>query len=299
MNYRHAYHAGNFADVIKHLILALCLEHLARKPAPFRVIDTHAGIGSYDLCSDQARRTGEWRDGIGRLQAMRLPDDVKALMAGYLAAVATRQITPLRAAAELREPADNDGQIALAYPGSPLIAAHFLRDQDTLIANELHPDDRTTLKAACAGDNRIKVMGLDGWIAIKSLLPPKERRGLILIDPPFEMPGEFDRLATGLGDGLARFATGTFILWYPIKNEIAVRGFMRAAHTAAKGRPYLDLQFTLRKPDDRGPLAGCGLFVANPPYTLEPSLRFILPTLREALSRDGQAHFQLSTSVAG
>ena len=172
MNYRHVYHAGNFADVFKHAILALCLEHLAQKPAPFRVIDTHAGVGLYDLAGVEAGKTLEWADGIGRLigvDATPLPDTVAALLAPYLAVV---------------KGMNEAGRLA-AYPGSPMIVRKLMRAGDALIVNELHPTDHQTLASLFARDAQTKVMTLDGWTALKALLPPKERRGLVLIDPPF------------------------------------------------------------------------------------------------------------------
>ena len=190
MNYRHAYHAGNFADVLKHLVLALVIDYMRRKEAPFRVIDTHAGCGRYALGSIQAGKTGEWRGGIGRLlgpDSKPLPPDVAKVMRPYLDAVR----------------AENPAPPLEVYPGSPLIARHLMREQDVLVANELHPEDHADLKSAIGRDRRVKLLALDGWVALKSLLPPKERRGVVLIDPPFEQEGEFDRLSGGVGRGLA------------------------------------------------------------------------------------------------
>src|SRR3990170_5575144 len=163
MNYRHAYHAGNFADVLKHAVLALVIEHLKRKPAPFRVIDTHAGVGLYDLSGAEAATTGEWRDGIGRLFGAALAKPVAELLAPYFSVV--RQENP-------------SGRLE-RYPGSPLIARRLLRRGDRLIANELHPEDGDSLRRLFAGDPQTKVLALDGWVALKALLPPKERRGVV------------------------------------------------------------------------------------------------------------------------
>ena len=215
MNYRHIYHAGNFADVVKHATVALIVEHLKLKPAPFRVIDTHAGIGRYELAAIEAEKTGEWRDGIGRLLAEPLPSEIAAILAPYLAAVEEENLG--------REP----GADPTAYPGSPLVARHLMRDNDQLVVNELHPDDNELLQQLFKRDRQTKVLGIDGWVALKSLLPPKERRGLVLIDPPFEEPGELTRLAQGLGEAARRFATGTFVLWYPIKDARPVHAFRR------------------------------------------------------------------------
>src|SRR5262245_42272034 len=206
MNYRHAYHAGNFADVVKHWVFALAIAHLKRKDAPFRVIDTHAGRGRYALRSAEANKTLEWKGGIGRLlgaDAEALPVELARNLAVYLEAVRAEN-----AAGELT-----------CYPGSAAIAARLLRAQDTLIANEAQGEVLQQLSADLGRQRRgIKLMGLDGWVALRALLPPPERRGVILIDPPFEEEGELARLAAGLGEGLRRFATGVFIAWYPIND---------------------------------------------------------------------------------
>ncbi len=176
MNYRHAYHAGNFADVVKHAVLALVIEHLKLKPAPFRVIDTHAGIGVYDLTSEAAQKTGEWREGIGRLMAAKLSPAAAEVLAPYLDIV--RRLNP--------------GGALVRYPGSPLLARELMRADDRLVVNELHPEDQDELKRHFAHDPQVRVMALDAWTALKALLPPPERRGVMLIDPAFEQTGELD-----------------------------------------------------------------------------------------------------------
>src|SRR5262249_31073260 len=212
MNYRHAYHAGNFADVLKHAVLALVLQYLQRKEAPLRVIDTHAGAGRYGLTTPQAAKTGEWQAGIARLlgpNAEPLPQQAAWHLRPYLDAV--------RAA--------NPSNTLGVYPGSPAIALRFLRAHDTLIANELNCEERARLQQVVGGDHRVKVMGLDAWVALKALLPPKERRGVILIDPPFEERGELQTMATGLAHALQRFATGLYLAWYPIKDPKPIARF--------------------------------------------------------------------------
>ncbi len=278
MNYRHAFHAGNFADVLKHAVLALVIDYLKRKDAPFRVIDTHAGRGRYALTSEEAAKTGEWLSGIGRLlgpDAPTLPPQVDRLLAPYRAAV---------------EAENAAGPLAI-YPGSPLIAQKLMRAQDVLVANELHPEERSELEAALGRDRRVKVMGLDGWIALKSLLPPKERRGVVLIDPPFEQEGELGRLADGLAEGLQRFATGVFIAWYPIKDLPPIKRFRDSLATSA--RPLLDVEFMTRRPNNAERLNGCGLVVANPPFTLQSELQAILPELTKLMAQDGGAQYHI------
>lgn len=271
MNYRHIYHAGNFADVLKHLVLVLVIQHLKLKPAPFRVIDTHAGIGRYDLTSAAAQKTGEWTGGIGRLLAAELPAPSAAILAPYLDLVR----------------AENSGDGLAVYPGSPLLARRLLRPDDRLVANELHPEDGAELEALFQRDRQAKVLHLDGWTALKALLPPKERRGVMLIDPPFEEPGELERMTAGLHEALRRFETGTVILWYPIKALAPIDRF----HAALKGLgldKLLVVELFIRPPDDGERLNGTGLVVINPPYTLEGQLRTVLPVLSRLLS-DGSA----------
>jgi 23S rRNA (adenine2030-N6)-methyltransferase len=270
MNYRHAYHAGNFADVLKHAVLSLVLVHLAKKAAPFRVIDTHAGIGLYDLAGEEAVKTGEWRDGIGRLlgpDAAALPAAAAALLKPYLSAI---------------EALNLDG-MARRYPGSPCLALALMRDDDRLVANELHPEDAATLRRTLARDRRAKVLELDGWLALKAQLPPKERRGVVLVDPPFEEPGELDRIITGLDNARRRFGGGVYLLWYPIKDSRPVARFHQAiAKIAPPGS--LAVELLIRAPLDVDRLNGCGLVVLNPPFTLESDLGVLLPALAERLS---------------
>jgi 23S rRNA (adenine2030-N6)-methyltransferase len=279
MNYRHAYHAGNFADVLKHAVFALVIEYLKRKDAPFRIVDTHAGSGRYALNSGEAAKTGEWEAGIARLLgkgAPPLPAPVARLMAPYLDAVQ----------------AENDGEDLRIYPGSPAIARRLMRAGDTLVANELHPEECARLRAALGRDRRIKVLQLDGWLALKAQLPPKERRGIVLIDPPFEAEGELERMAQGLAEGLRRFATGVFLAWYPIKDIKPVARFHRML-SAIAGPKLLRVELMLRRPTDPDRLNGCGLVVASPPHTLEGDLAGILPELTRRLGNGKSAYFNL------
>ena len=270
MNYRHAFHAGNFADVLKHAVLARIVDYLKRKPGAFRVIDTHAGAGLYDLSSDEAQRTGEWRGGIGRLLEAALPGEAAALVAPYLDAV--RALNP-------------EGGVRL-YPGSPLAARHLLRPIDRLTAIELHPEDHLALKARFAGDWQARILALDGWLALGAHLPPKEKRGLVLVDPPFEKEGEFDRLVDGLVRAHRRWPGGTYALWYPVKDRAAVAAF-RAALAATGIAKILDIVLEIRAPSPEPRLDGCGMVVVNPPFVLEQEMTVLLPALRDALGEDG------------
>lgn len=268
MNYRHSYHAGNFADVLKHVVLALSIAYFRQKATPFRVIDTHAGVGAYDLHTHEAQKTGEWEAGIGRLLASPLPEPVTALLEPYLAVIA--KMNP-------------DGALR-HYPGSPLLARHLMRPTDILVANELHPEDHELLEELFARDPATKVMSIDGYSALRSLLPPKERRGIVLVDPPFEEPGELQRLVRGLKDAAQRFATGTVILWYPIKDERAVQAFHR--DVAALGlQKVLAVELTIRGTRNPDLLNGTGLVILNPPYPLRQQLELMLPVLSERLAQ--------------
>lgn len=265
MNYRHAYHAGNFADVLKHAVLALVVDYFKRKPAPFRVIDTHAGIGRYDLQAVEASKTLEWQGGIGRLMgpaADPMPGWAVALLASYLDVV--RGENP-------------EGQLRY-YPGSSLLARRLLRPSDRLLATELHPADHAELARRFSHDPQTKVIALDGWLALKSFLPPKERRGIVLVDPPFEDRDEMRSIVRGLAAALHRFESGCYIVWYPIKDPAEVRKF-HAALTAAIGRPALVCELLIRPADDVAILSGCGLVIVNPPWTLADDLKQILPFL--------------------
>lgn len=281
MNYRHAYHAGNFADVLKHVVLALVIEHLKRKPAPFRIIDTHAGSGRYALDSEEAGKTGEWEGGIGRFLGPGvgpLPAPIAGRLRPYLDAVRR----------------ENGGLDFRIYPGSPLIARRLMRADDMLVANELHPEEHARLKAAVGRDRRVKVLALDGWLALKAQLPPKERRGLILIDPPFEEDRELERMVDGLAEALRRFATGVYVAWYPIKDPKPVARFHRAV-AAVAGPKVLRVEVLLRRPVNLERLNGCGLLVVNPPHTLRGDLALLLPEIVRRVGDDGRGRFQLGS----
>jgi len=275
MNYRHAFHAGNFADVLKHAVLARILVHLAAKPTPFRVLDTHAGIGLYDLAADEASRTGEWLDGIARLLAEPLPEPVAALLAPWLDAVALAN--GLTSARRL------DVTRLARYPGSPLVVRAGLRHDDRAQVTELHPADAATLAALFAGDSRLKVTELDGWLALKSFLPFKERRGLVVIDPPFEKEGEFDRIVDGLVAAHRRFATGIYMVWHTWKNPAEIARYHRRLADSGLRR-ILSVEFAVAPVRPDGPLTACGLTLVNPPWKLAEEIEVLLPTLVERLA---------------
>jgi 23S rRNA (adenine2030-N6)-methyltransferase len=275
MNYQHTFHAGNFADVHKHIVLTRILEYLRQKPAAFRVVDTHAGAGRYDLLGPQAARSGEWRDGIGRLFAMARSDaagidSMQALIAPYLDIVA----------------ALNPGGKLRLYPGSPLIVKALLRRQDRLIACELKPDAAASLKAALHGDARGKALAIDGWVALFANIPPKERRGLVVIDPPYEESVEFARLSDTLAHAHRKWPSGLYLLWYPIKAREAPDALARRLRRLDVPK-ILRCEISIAPPRADGALAGSGLVIVNPPFPLERELRVILPALMRLLAPMG------------
>jgi 23S rRNA (adenine2030-N6)-methyltransferase len=276
MNYRHAYHAGNFADVVKHAVLCRVLVYLREKPAAFRVIDTHAGAGRYDLAGTEAGKTQEWRDGIGRIVSAALGAPVHAMLAPYLDAVA----------------AHNPGGGLKSYPGSPSLAQTLLRAQDRLIACELEPQAAAALERELAGDARAKAIAIDGWTALTAYVPPVERRGVVLIDPPFEQPGEFSRLTQGVAAAHRKWPTGIYLLWYPIKDQTEIAGFVRGlARTGVAKMLRVELMLPTAGPDTG--LRGSGLIAVNPPWTLHDELQVLLPALAGVMSRSAASSFKL------
>jgi 23S rRNA (adenine2030-N6)-methyltransferase len=281
MNYRHIYHAGNFADVLKHVVLTRIIAYLKRKEAAFRVIDTHAGVGLYDLDNEEARKTGEWRGGIGKLLDAALTASAAALLEDYLAAV--RAINP-------------QGNIRY-YPGSPSLTRRLLRRQDRLTAIEFHPEDAQSLKKVFAGDHQVRVIELDGWLALGAHLPPKEKRGLVLVDPPFEEEGEFARMVDGLKKAHRRWPSGIYTFWYPVKDRAAVEQFR--GMLAESGIPkILDVELSIRAPSPEPRLDGCGMAIVNPPFVLHRELSEILPVLTRLLRTGEDATWSLDRLTA-
>lgn len=272
MNYRHIYHAGNFADVLKHAVLARLIVYLQQKDKAFRLLDTHAGIGLYDLSSEEAQKTGEWREGIGRLLEADLPAPVATILAPYLDAV--RGLNP-------------EGEITL-YPGSPKLARMLFRPQDRLSAMELHPDDSRRLARLFEGDYQVRVTELDGWLALGAHLPPKEKRGIVLVDPPFEEEGEYDRLIEGLSRAWRRFPGGVYCLWYPIKKGAPIADFHEGLK-ALEIPKMLCAELSVKSDRDTTGLSGTGLIIVNPPFTLKDELHAALPELKRVMAQDRYA----------
>jgi len=271
MNYRHDFHAGNFADVFKHIFLTRILLHLLKKPAPFRYIDTHAGSGCYDLFGPQADRTAEWREGLGRVMAA----------ADMPTAVLRELIDPYvhMAAPAVREPPDT----SCPYPGSPAIAAALLRPWDRMICCELHPDIMQKLHAYFVRDQRVKSIEIDGFTGLNAFVPPKERRGLALIDPPYERADDLERSLEALETAWRKWSTGIFMLWYPVKDRRDVNARLRELGTRSIKR-VLRLELQIADPAPVGPLVANGLLIVNPPFQLVDEARVILPFLAEAMA---------------
>jgi 23S rRNA (adenine2030-N6)-methyltransferase len=286
MNYRHAYHAGNFADVMKHIVLTRVIEHLKRKDKPFRYIDTHAGVGMYDLWGDEAQRSGEWRRGVGMtLKPGQLAP--KGVADGSeLADLLAPYFSVLRAVngriRENQEGGEAANQSLRFYPGSGVFASKLMRAEDRLVLNELHPEDARALRRTVARDERVRTLELDGWMTVKSVLPPIERRGVLLVDPPFEAAGEFKRLETALDHATARFATGVTLLWYPIKEGGAAAAFVKRMANSDHSR-LLTAELLIRHRDTAQGLNGAGLLIHNPPYGLDEQISAILPWMAECL----------------
>jgi 23S rRNA (adenine2030-N6)-methyltransferase len=257
MNYRHAFHAGNFADCMKHALLVWMQQAMARKPAGVFYLDTHAGIGRYDLSGPEAERTGEWHQGIALLTNPPLP------LADYVGLVR---------------------ELGL-YPGSPSLIRARMRPQDRLACCELHPDDAATLKRLFGRDPQVSVHRRDAWEGINALLPPAEKRALVLIDPPYEATDEFSRVTQGLRAGVQRVRSGVFAAWYPVKHRLPPREFHRSLRESGI-RDIVAVELWLRAPLDASRLNGCGLVVVNPPFGFEAAAAEILEALLDRLSTD-------------
>ena len=275
MNYRHAFHAGNFADVVKHALLARLLLHLGRKETAFRIIDLHAGRGLYRLDSDEARRTGEWKDGVGRVLAATFEPGVRTLLEPWLATV--------------RHVAGDDRS---HYPGSPILAQRLTRPQDRLTFCEKNPAEAAALREALGADRRAQVVEGDGWAILPGHVPPPERRGVVLLDPPFEEPRELDAIAASLAAALRRWAPGIYAAWYPIKARRDVDRFARKVSMLPASK-ILRVELTLYRLERVDRLNGCGLLIVNPPWHFAEEAASLAGGLAPVLSRDGDGHAKL------
>jgi len=265
MNYRHAFHAGNHGDVLKHIVLARALSLLIAKNKPLAVLDAHAGVGRYDLSGVQATKTGEWQSGIAKLDDDFAPE-VEAVLEPFREILSAMN-------------SDGDGRY---YPGSPEIILRMIRPTDRLIANELHPLDAVELKENYATVKNISAKQLDYVQAIKSELPFRERRGLVLIDPPFEVVDETLRTAQALEFGYRRMATAMFMIWYPVTTDEFAANFVDTIRSLQIPNT-LWCELRIKAAFAQGGLSGSGLIIINPPWTLENDLRVLLPALGQRL----------------
>uniref|UniRef100_Q47CG5 Ribosomal RNA large subunit methyltransferase J n=1 Tax=Dechloromonas aromatica (strain RCB) TaxID=159087 RepID=Q47CG5_DECAR len=277
LSYRHAFHAGNHADVLKHLILLQIAEYMGEKPAPFWIIDTHAGAGRYALESAHATKLGEYRDGIGRLwEAKGLPPAAK----DYVDMV--RQLNP-------------DGKLK-HYPGSPWLARQMLRDSDRLRLYEMHTTDAKLLLECFKGTGReVAITDGDGFIGLKAILPPPPRRALVLIDPSYETKSDYTAVVKALQESLKRFPTGTYALWYPMLSKLESRQLPdKLKRLGASNWLHATLEIKAPAKDGFG-MNGSGMFIINPPWTLEKKLHETLPKLTELLSQGDGAKYTLES----
>ena len=277
LGYRHAFHAGNHADILKHIVLCDCLQYLTRKEKALLYCDTHAGAGSYRILEGYAAQNREWESGLGRLLSRtNISDEPPASVSRYLEILSDYQ----------REDPD-------AYPGSPVLAARLLRPQDRLFFCELHPADFEELSARFSQDPRVRVRKEDGFFALKSVLPPPSRRGLVFIDPSYEIPSDYDRALAAVNDAVRRFATGTILIWHPILSRPDALSFPdRLLDLSDRPRLSFSLQVRSVAPGERG-MIGSGMTILNPPWHLERSLQEVLPFLSRIFSQDEKSEWSL------
>ncbi|NIY48933.1 23S rRNA (adenine(2030)-N(6))-methyltransferase RlmJ [Cedecea colo] len=277
LSYRHSFHAGNHADVLKHTVQSLIVESLKEKEKPFLYLDTHAGAGRYKLSGEHAERTGEYLEGIARIWQQ---DDLPEELEPYIRAVKAY---------------NQSGQLRY-YPGSPLIARHLLREQDSLQLTELHPSDFPLLRSEFQKDNRARVERADGYIQLKSKLPPVSRRGLILIDPPYEIKTDYQDVVQGINEGYKRFATGTYALWYPVVMRQQIKRMIRELEETGIRR-ILQIELAVLPDSDRRGMTASGMIVINPPWKLEQQMTNVLPWLHKTLVPAGTGSTTLSWIV--
>ncbi|HHE9996326.1 23S rRNA (adenine(2030)-N(6))-methyltransferase RlmJ [Haemophilus influenzae] len=272
LSYRHSFHAGNHADVLKHIVLMLILENLKLKEKGFFYLDTHSGVGRYRLSSNESEKTGEYKEGIGRLwDQTDLPEDV----ARYV-----KMIKKL----------NYGGKELRYYAGSPLIAAELLRPQDRALLTELHPSDYPILRNNFSDDKNVTVKCDNGFQQVKATLPPKERRGLVLIDPPYELKEDYALVVKAIEEGYKRFATGTYAIWYPVVLRQQTKRIFKGLE-ATGIRKILKIELAIRPDSDQRGMTASGMVVINPPWTLETQMKEILPYLTKTLVPEGTGNW--------
>lgn len=277
LSYRHAFHAGNHADVLKHIVLALIIDYLKQKEKPLWYIDTHAGAGRYALDSVEAKKNAEYTRGITRLLEQR--EALPTLLQPYLAVLdAEHRVSPN------------------LYPGSPVFAAELLREQDRLRLFEMHPQDSATLRDNLEYDRRVIIADSDGFAGLKALLPPPSRRALVLIDPPYELKEDYARVLTSMQEALRRFATGTYAIWYPLLPRAEAARLPQQLATLAA--PALRIELRVTEPQGEFGMYGSGMFVINPPWLLHDQMKIVLPLLQSLLGETGRSSLVLEATGA-
>jgi len=267
LSYRHLFHAGNYADVFKHALLARLLIALGAKEKPYCYIDTHAGTGRYDLGHEWAWKTREFENGIGRLWERK---DIPAALSPYMDAVRS----------------ENPKGRLRYYPGSPLIALKLRRPEDRILLSELNKTDCAELEAVIGRERHVAVHLMDGYQALQTFLPPRERRGLVLLDSSFDRSGEFARIAKALKAAHQRWTTGVYAIWYPLMAPAVMEGFSRAVERTGIDK-ILRLELRVREPAKDAPRPGCGMLVVNPPWKFDREARPLLDWIWRALAQDG------------
>lgn len=272
LSYRHSYHAGNFADALKHSVLIHILEHLKKKQKPFCYVDTHAGAGSYSLQSEQAEKTQEYLQGIARLWQV---DDLPAVLATYINVIK----------------AFNTRNKLTRYPGSPVIARHLMRQQDRMFLYELHNNEIEILRESVNKDKRVQIAHEDGFKRSVTIMPPQQRRGLVLIDPSYEIKADYTQVFTSIMQLYKRFATGTIALWYPVVERQRINELEQKITASSLQNVQLFELAQLNDSQQRG-MTASGMIVVNPPWTLKTQMQLALPVLAEQLGIDGQGSFR-------
>ncbi|KPD03869.1 23S rRNA (adenine(2030)-N(6))-methyltransferase RlmJ [Moellerella wisconsensis] len=271
LSYRHSFHAGNHADVLKHTVQSLIIESLKEKEKPFLYLDTHAGAGRYQLTSEHAEKTGEYLEGIARIWEQ---SDIPAELAPYINVIK----------------GINDKSKLRFYPGSPFIAKQLLREQDKLVLTELHSSDYPLLRGEFLRDKqRALVLREDGYQQLKSKLPPATRRGFALIDPPYEMKSDYEAVVRGVHEGHKRFATGTYAIWYPVVLRQQIKRMISQLQSTGI-RNILQIELAVRPDSDQRGMTASGMIVINPPWKLEQQMNAVLPWLHKALVPEGTGH---------
>ena len=277
LSYRHSFHAGNHADVLKHTVQSLIISSLNEKEKPYLYLDTHAGAGRYLLSGEHAERTGEYLEGIARIWQQ---DDLPAELAPYIKAV--KDLNP--------------GGKLRYYPGSPLIARYLMREQDKLQLTELHPSDFPLLRGEFQKDKRTRVDRADGYLQLKAKLPPVSRRGFVLIDPPYELKSDYQAVVKGIQEGYKRFSTGVYALWYPVVLRQQIKRLCNDLE-ATGIRRILQIELAVLPDSDRHGMTASGMIVINPPWKLEQQMNNVLPWLHKVLSPNGTGHTKLEWIV--